>query len=42
MNEESRMYSVEQIAERLGLHVRTVRAYVRIEPTFLKKKRRGF
>lgn len=25
----SQMYSLEQIAERLGLHVRTVRAYVR-------------
>jgi excisionase family DNA binding protein len=27
--EESRMYSLDQVAERLGLHVRTVRAYVR-------------
>jgi excisionase family DNA binding protein len=29
MGEESRMYSLDQVAERLGLHVRTVRAYVR-------------
>ncbi len=29
MNQESRMYSLDQVAERLGLHVRTVRAYVR-------------
>ena len=29
MIEESRMYSLDQVAERLGLHVRTVRAYVR-------------
>ena len=29
MTEESRMYSLDQVAERLGLHVRTVRAYVR-------------
>jgi excisionase family DNA binding protein len=29
MSEEPRMYSLEQVAERLGLHVRTVRAYVR-------------
>jgi excisionase family DNA binding protein len=29
MAEESRMYSLDQVAERLGLHVRTVRAYVR-------------
>lgn len=29
MSEESRMYSLDQVAERLGLHVRTVRAYVR-------------
>src|ERR1700727_3038891 len=29
MNNESRMYSLDQVAERLGLHVRTVRAYVR-------------
>jgi excisionase family DNA binding protein len=29
MNEESPMYSLDQVAERLGLHVRTVRAYVR-------------
>jgi excisionase family DNA binding protein len=27
MNEE--LFSVEQVADRLGLHVRTVRAYVR-------------
>ncbi len=29
MNEESHMYSLDQVAVRLGLHVRTVRAYVR-------------
>lgn len=29
MTEESRMYSLDQVAERLGLQVRTVRAYVR-------------
>jgi excisionase family DNA binding protein len=29
MSEESRLYSLDQVAERLGLHVRTVRAYVR-------------
>src|SRR5579864_4127211 len=29
MIEESRMYSLDRVAERLGLHVRTVRAYVR-------------
>jgi excisionase family DNA binding protein len=29
MNEDSRMYSLDQVAARLGLHVRTVRAYVR-------------
>jgi excisionase family DNA binding protein len=29
MTEESRIYSLDQVAERLGLHVRTVRAYVR-------------
>jgi excisionase family DNA binding protein len=29
MSQESRMYSLEEVAERLGLHVRTVRAYVR-------------
>ena len=29
MNDESRFYSLDQVAERLGLHVRTVRAYVR-------------
>jgi excisionase family DNA binding protein len=29
MNEESHMYSLNQVAMRLGLHVRTVRAYVR-------------
>jgi excisionase family DNA binding protein len=29
MNEESHMYSLDQVAMRLGLHVRTVRAYVR-------------
>jgi excisionase family DNA binding protein len=29
MTEESRMYSLDQVAERLGLHVRTVRGYVR-------------
>jgi excisionase family DNA binding protein len=29
MNEESHMYSLDQVAARLGLHVRTVRAYVR-------------
>lgn len=29
MSEEPRMYSLDQVAERLGLHVRTVRAYVR-------------
>jgi excisionase family DNA binding protein len=29
MTEETRMYSLDQVAERLGLHVRTVRAYVR-------------
>jgi excisionase family DNA binding protein len=29
MIEESPMYSLDQVAERLGLHVRTVRAYVR-------------
>lgn len=29
MPEESRLYSLDQVAERLGLHVRTVRAYVR-------------
>ena len=29
MAEETRMYSLAQVAERLGLHVRTVRAYVR-------------
>jgi excisionase family DNA binding protein len=29
MSEQSRMYSLDQVAERLGLHVRTVRAYVR-------------
>jgi excisionase family DNA binding protein len=27
--DEPRMYSLDQVAERLGLHVRTVRAYVR-------------
>jgi excisionase family DNA binding protein len=30
MTEESRMYSLDQVAERLGLQVRTVRAYVRV------------
>jgi excisionase family DNA binding protein len=29
MTQESRFYSLEAVAERLGLHVRTVRAYVR-------------
>lgn len=29
MTAESRMYSLDQVAERLGLHVRTVRSYVR-------------
>jgi excisionase family DNA binding protein len=29
MYNESRMYSLDQVAERLGLQVRTVRAYVR-------------
>jgi excisionase family DNA binding protein len=29
MNEESHMYSLDQVAVRLGLNVRTVRAYVR-------------
>ncbi|HEY6620459.1 MAG TPA: helix-turn-helix domain-containing protein [Steroidobacteraceae bacterium] len=29
MNQEPGMYSLDQVAERLGLHVRTVRAYVR-------------
>jgi excisionase family DNA binding protein len=29
MTEETRMYSLDRVAERLGLHVRTVRAYVR-------------
>jgi excisionase family DNA binding protein len=29
MNAEAPMYSLEQVAERLGLHVRTVRSYVR-------------
>src|ERR1700733_2561001 len=29
MSEQPRMYSLDQVAERLGLHVRTVRAYVR-------------
>jgi excisionase family DNA binding protein len=29
VNDESRFYSLDQVAERLGLHVRTVRAYVR-------------
>jgi excisionase family DNA binding protein len=29
MSEEPRLYSLDQVAERLGLHVRTVRAYVR-------------
>jgi excisionase family DNA binding protein len=29
MSEEPRMYSLDRVAERLGLHVRTVRAYVR-------------
>jgi excisionase family DNA binding protein len=29
MNTEPRFYSLDQVAERLGLHVRTVRAYVR-------------
>ena len=29
MNQESPLYSLDQVAERLGLHVRTVRAYVR-------------
>lgn len=29
MTQESRMYSLDRVAERLGLHVRTVRAYVR-------------
>lgn len=29
MNTESPMYSLDQVAERLALHVRTVRAYVR-------------
>ena len=29
MTAESRMYSLDQVAERLGLQVRTVRAYVR-------------
>ncbi len=28
-NDEDELYSVEQVAERLGLHVRTVRNYVR-------------
>jgi len=29
INNEPRMYSLEQVAEQLGLHVRTVRGYVR-------------
>ena len=29
MNNEPRMYSLEQVADQLGLHVRTVRSYVR-------------
>jgi excisionase family DNA binding protein len=29
MSEETRFYSLDQVAKRLGLHVRTVRAYVR-------------
>lgn len=29
VTDEARMYSLEQVAERLGLHVRTVRGYVR-------------
>ena len=29
LNNEPRMYSLEQVAEQLGLHVRTVRGYVR-------------
>lgn len=29
MSEEPRFFSLDQVAERLGLHVRTVRAYVR-------------
>jgi excisionase family DNA binding protein len=29
MNQESAFYSLDQVADRLGLHVRTVRAYVR-------------
>jgi excisionase family DNA binding protein len=29
MNKEPQFYSLEQVAERLGLHVRTVRGYVR-------------
>ena len=29
MNSESRLFSLDQVAEQLGLHVRTVRAYVR-------------
>lgn len=29
MNSEGRLYSLDQVAEQLGLHVRTVRAYVR-------------
>jgi excisionase family DNA binding protein len=29
VTQESGMYSLDQVAERLGLHVRTIRAYVR-------------
>jgi excisionase family DNA binding protein len=29
MNNEPRMYSLEQVADQLGVHVRTVRSYVR-------------
>jgi excisionase family DNA binding protein len=29
MNQETHLYSLDRVAERLGLHVRTVRAYVR-------------
>jgi excisionase family DNA binding protein len=29
MNSEARLYSLDQVAEQLGLHVRTVRGYVR-------------